>query len=151
MQWDTDFVYLQYKMHNLRYLITYINTYTNNIMGNSTHTCGPVVLAQHELVLGFLSKEEEEIVFSECCTLLPVPQVDSQRVSLLGRQPMDLLVPQPVLTDDVSEAHLVLRPRAVEVDQAVFSSLEDLHVTQHRRHDNCKGRRKIYLRYTRRD
>ena len=89
-------------------------------------TCVSPICSKRELVVGVFSQDDEEIVLGVGRIPRPVPQVHSQRVPLLRCQTMDLLVPQPVFTDNEPETRLIFCPCAVEVYDAVLPPLKHL-------------------------
>lgn len=57
--------------------------------------------------------------------VVPVLQVDTQRVVPLAGYLVDVLVAQPELAAEVPEALLVLVPGPIEVNRAVLTPLDD--------------------------
>ena len=111
-----------------------MSLYLKDILRTHSHftffpnTWVSLIFSERELVVGVFSQDDEEVVLGVGRIPRPVPQVHSQRVPLLRCQTMDLLVPQPVFTDNESETRLVFGPRAVEVHDAVFPPLEHLQI-----------------------
>lgn len=86
--------------------------------------------------------------------VVPVPEVDAQCIVGLSGEDVDVLVAQPELAVDVSEAEGVVVPPAREVDGAILAALDDrppalrrVHVAVHVEHKASGQLDRVHTRH----